>query len=106
MKRKLPEALIVTDEHGRAQRRQEVLRRFKVLCAQAGTRPWSFHATRHFFVSALLNHGVGAEVVRTLAGHGKLEVTQRYAHAIGADLVDGMNRLSPSSKARSRRQPK
>ena len=37
---------------------------------------------------------LSAEVVRVLAGHSKLEVTQRYAHAIGADLEDAMARLS------------
>lgn len=94
MKRKLPEALIVVDKLGGAPRRQKVLRRFKALCVQAGTREWSFHSIRHFFVTALLNRGVSAEVVRVLAGHSKLEVTQRYAHAIGADLEDAMARLS------------
>jgi len=38
-------------------------------------REWSFHSIRHFFVFALLNRGVSAEVVRVLAGHSKLEVT-------------------------------
>ncbi len=98
MKRKLPAALIVTDEHGRAPRRQEVLQRFKALCVQAGTGVWSFHSLRHHFVTSLLRHGVGAEVVRVLAGHSKLDVTQRYAHAIGADLVEAMDRLSVSKR--------
>ena len=63
-------------------------------CAiQAGTRIWSFHAHRHFFVTALLNGGASAEAVRVLAGHSKLEMTQRYAHAIGADLEVAMSRL-------------
>jgi integrase len=81
MKRKLPEALIVVDERGGAPCRQKVLRRFKALCVQAGTREWSFHSIRHFFVTALLNGGASAEAVRVLAGHSKLEITQRYAHA-------------------------
>jgi len=94
MKRKLPEALLVVDELGGTPRRQKVLRRFKALCAQAGTREWSFHSIRHFFITALLNRGVSAEVVRVLAGHSKLEITQRYAHASGADLEGAMARLS------------
>ncbi len=93
MKSKLPEALIVTDESGGTPRRQKVLRRFKALCEQAGTRVWSFHALRHYFITALLNGGASAEAVRVLAGHSKLEMTQRYAHAIGADLEVAMSRL-------------
>jgi integrase len=94
MKRRLPEALIVTDENGRTPRRQKVLRRFKALCRAAGTREWSYHSIRHFFVTALLDRGVSAEAVRMLAGHSKLEVTQRYAHASGRDLRVAMARLS------------
>ncbi len=53
MKRKLPEALLVVDELGGAPRRQKVLHRLKALCRTAGTREWSFHPIRHFFVTAL-----------------------------------------------------
>jgi hypothetical protein len=94
LRRKLPEALIVTDELGRTPSRQKVLSRFKALCRKAGTREWSFHSIRHFFVTTLLDHGVSAEAVRVLAGHSKLEITQRYAHASGRDLEGAMSRLS------------
>lgn len=71
-----------------------MLRRFTALYRAVGTREWSFRSIRHFFVTAPLNRGVSAEVVRVLAGHSKLEITQRYAHAIGTDLHGAMARLS------------
>jgi integrase len=40
----------------------------------------TFHHLRHGFVTALFDRGVGAHVVRELAGHADLATTERYAH--------------------------
>jgi site-specific recombinase XerD len=37
--------------------------------------------------------GASAEAVRVLAGHSKLEMTQRYAHAAPADLRAAIDKL-------------
>jgi site-specific recombinase XerD len=60
---------------------------------QLGVREWSFHSLRHYFCSALIRRGVGVEAVRLLAGHSKLDVTQRYVHATGDDLRAAIARL-------------
>jgi integrase len=74
-------------------RRQEVLRLFKKLCRETGTKEWSFHSLRHHFVSSLLRSGGNPEAVRILAGHSKLATTDRYAHATTDDLVATVRRL-------------
>jgi site-specific recombinase XerD len=49
---------------------------------------------RHYFVTELVRRGAGLEAVRLLAGHSKLEMTQRYAHATGDDLKVAIGRLA------------
>jgi integrase len=92
-KDKLPRARVVLDETGETPRRQDVLRRFKKYLRAAGLKERSFHALRHYFISELMRGGAGAEAVRVLAGHSKLEMTQRYAHAVSADLRAAIDRL-------------
>jgi hypothetical protein len=41
----------------------------------------TMHHMRHGFVTALLDEGVGAHIVKELAGHADLTTTERYAHA-------------------------
>ena len=53
----------------------------------------SFHALRHFFLTALVRGGANLEAVRELAGHSKLHTTQRSVRATGADLRDAISRL-------------
>ena len=53
----------------------------------------SYHALRHYFLTALVRGGANLEAVRELAGHSKLHTTQRYVHATGADLRDAIGRL-------------
>jgi site-specific recombinase XerD len=79
---------------GNTPRRQEVLYRFWKFLKQQGIRRWSFHSLRHHFISELIRRGAGLEAVRVLAGHSKLEMTQRYAHATAADLRSAMDRLA------------
>jgi site-specific recombinase XerD len=90
---KLPRARVVLDEKGRTPRRQKVLTAFKRFLTVNGLPERSVHALRHYFISALINGGAGAEAIRTLAGHSKLEMTQRYAHVGTADLRAAIDKL-------------
>jgi integrase len=94
MKSKLPRARIVVAPGGETPRRQEVLYRFWKFLKSQGLRRWSFHSLRHHFISELIRRGAGLEAVRVLAGHSKLEMTQRYAHATADDLRSAMDKLA------------
>lgn len=85
-RRKLPQARVVLTEHGTTPGRSHVLTVLKRLELKLGVRAWSFHALRHYFISALVRNGASIEVVRLLAGHSKLDVTQRYVHAEASEL--------------------
>jgi integrase len=84
---------LVLNGRGRTPRRQHVLTALKRLQAKCGLRSRSFHALRHYFCSALVRHGASVEAVRLLAGHSKLDVTQRYVHAHAADLEAAIAKL-------------
>ncbi len=58
----------------------------------------SYHALRHYFLSALVRVGANLEAVRELAGHSKLQTTQRYVHATGADHRDAIARFPGNAK--------
>ncbi len=90
---KLPKARVLTDEKGGTPPRQVVLHTFKRFLATAGLKERSFHSLRHFFITELVRRGAGLEAVRMLAGHSKLEMTQRYAHATSADLKAAIGKL-------------
>jgi integrase len=90
---KLPRARLVLDDRGRTPRRQEMLHQFKRFLRRNGLKERSFHSLRHYFISELMRCGAGAEAVRVLAGHSRLEMTQRYAHAATADLRAAIDRL-------------
>ncbi len=90
---KLPRAFVVTDEHGRPVRRQDMLARLKAFEKKAGLEAWWCHALRHYFCSALTRGGANIESIRVLAGHANLHTTQRYVHATGADLRDAIGKL-------------
>jgi integrase len=79
-----PHELLVRNGAGKSPSRQAVLTAFQLLCAKAGTRVWSFHSIRHFFVTMLLQKGGSAIAVQQLAGHEKLETTEGYAHGATA----------------------
>jgi integrase len=63
---------------------------------RAGIEGSTMHHLRHGFVTALLDHGVGAHIVKELAGHADLTTTERYAHAArinkraAIDALDGL----------------
>jgi integrase len=92
-RRKLPTARVVTNAHGRTPGRQCVLSKLKALQARHGLTSRSFHSLRHYFCSVLIRHGASIEAVRVLAGHSKLDVTQRYVHANAADLTAAIAKL-------------
>lgn len=92
VKNKLPRARVVLKD-GATPRRQRVLYEFKKYLRVAGLKERSFHSLRHYFVSELLKCGASAEAVRVLAGHSKLEMTQRYAHAADGDLRAAIDKL-------------
>ena len=81
------------DAKGKTPSRQTVLRVFKLYLLDAGLKERSFHALRHYFISELMRGGASAEAVRVLAGHSTLEMTQRYAHVVTADLRSAIDRL-------------
>lgn len=83
---KLPQARIVVNSRGSTPSRQHVLTVLKALEQRSGVRAWSYHSLRHYFCSTLIRRGASVEAVRLLAGHSKLDVTQRYVHATAADL--------------------
>jgi len=91
---KLPRARVVLTERGSTPSRQLIYRRMQQLQRRLGfQRLWSFHACRHAFVSLLVRGGASLEAVRLLAGHSKLDVTQRYVHATGDDLLAAVGKL-------------
>ncbi len=90
---KLPTARVLINEHGRTPATQHVLTKIKALQARHGLKERSFHSLRHYFCSVLIRNGASLEVVRVLAGHSKLDITQRYVHATAADLTAAIAKL-------------
>lgn len=90
---KLPAARVVLNQSGRTPSRQAVWTELHALLVRHQLTERSFHALRHYFVTALVRGGANLEAVRELAGHSKLHTTQRYVHATGADLLDAIGRL-------------
>jgi integrase/recombinase XerC len=93
VRRKLPHARVVVNERGETPRRQRVLGALKRLERKLQLREWSFHSLRHYFCTTLIRRGASVEAVRLLAGHSKLDVTQRYVHATADDLRAAIARL-------------
>jgi integrase len=90
---KLPAARVVLNQSGRTPSRQAVWTELQALLVRHQLTEWSFHALRHYFLTALVRGGANLEAVRELAGHSKLLTTQRYVHATGADLRDAISKL-------------
>ena len=83
---------------GRTPSRQAVLSALKEVQRRHSLLPRSFHSLRHYFLTALTRGGANIEAVRELAGHSKLQTTQRYLHASRADLRDAVSRLPGNAK--------
>jgi integrase len=93
VRRKLPKARVVVTDNGDTPRRQHVLTRFKAFLKRTSLKERSFHSLRHHFITELVRRGAGLEAVRVLAGHSKLDMTQRYAHATAEDLRAAIAKL-------------
>lgn len=104
LRSKLPTARVVLTSAGTTPRRSHVLTVLKYYEKKLGLRAWSFHALRHFFISELVRRRVSVEVVRILAGHSTLAVTQRYIHAEASELRTGI-RFSLGNWRETAREP-
>ena len=62
-------------------------RRMQRLCKRAGVTHRRYHGLRHTFISHLLQSGVSIYQVMQVAGHRRIETTQRYLHQV-AGLAD------------------
>jgi integrase len=60
---------------------------------RAGLRRTGWHVLRHSFCSHLAGRGVAAVVIKKLAGHSSIAVTNRYMHESEGDLREAINRL-------------
>lgn len=64
-----------------------------------------FHGLRHSFVSATRSAGVPDHIVRAMAGHSTLEMTDRYTHASTVDFADARKRLESAMTGRTAVNP-
>ena len=76
-----PEALSALSTRGEPWGQCGLRELFQRLAKRVGITGSTVHHLRHGFVSELLDHGVGAHIVKELAGHADLNTTERYAHA-------------------------
>jgi integrase len=75
-------ALVALTARGRPWGQGGLRAMFMRAAERAGIVGSTMHHMRHGFVTALLDEGVGAHVVKELAGHADLTTTERYAHAL------------------------
>ena len=93
VRRKLPKARVIVTDSGATPGRSPMLTTFKAMLTRRGLKERSFHSLCHHFIPELVRRGAGLEAVRVLAGHSKLDMTQRYAHATGDDLRAAVDKL-------------
>lgn len=79
--------------NGTTPTRQSILARLNAIEKRIGMHEWTFHQLRHFFCTGLLCSGANVEIVRGLAGHSSLAITQRYVHAMGTDAAAARERF-------------
>jgi integrase/recombinase XerD len=92
---KQPDDFVVVDETGEPPSRQKLYKAFVALQKRLGiSPPWSFHSLRHAFGTHAVRAGANIEAVRELMGHGDLETTAGYLHAVPADRVAVIDALS------------
>jgi integrase len=68
---------------------------------RAGLRRTGWHVLRHSFCSHLAGRGVAAVVIKKLAGHSPIAVTNRYMHESEGDLREAISRLGGDGVART-----
>ena len=65
-----------------------ISRAFKVACRRINLPDaLTLHSLRHTYISYLLQKGVPPKLVRELAGHFSLSITDRYTHALPSDKI-------------------
>lgn len=90
------DALVASSARGIAWGQKGLGAMFQRLAQRAGIVGSTMHHLRHGFVTALLDKGVGAHIVKELAGHADLTTTERYAHALrknkraAIDVLEGI----------------
>jgi integrase len=89
-----PERLIVRGTDGGPIRRQHVLHAYVKLRRRLGLPSGAYHATRHFFASALLRTGTDVETARSLTGHASVKVFERYVHSEADGRREAVERLT------------
>jgi len=72
---------------------------FLRIARRIGIEGATFHHLRHGFVTTLLDRGVGAHVVRELAGHADLSTTELYAHVTAKSKHAAVAMLNPVADA-------
>jgi integrase len=106
-----PEALVFTDELGRAIRRTSFTAIWRPACRRAGLPDTvTFHDLRHFYASALIAKGASVKVVQARLGHASAtETLDTYAHlwpdddALSRRAIDEVLRGSVAPHTRPRR---
>jgi integrase len=88
VKGKNPDDFVVVTERGKTPSRQKLYMQFVALQEHLGIAPtWSFHSLRHAFGTHAVRAGANIVAIRDLMGHGDLETTNGYLHAVAADKV-------------------
>jgi integrase/recombinase XerD len=65
-----------------------ISRAFKVACRRINLpNALTLHSLRHTYISYLLQKGVPPKLVRELAGHFSLSITDRYTHALPSNKI-------------------
>ncbi len=86
--------LVFTTRTGRPIHSSAWRRAFRQSVERAGLLHRSPHTLRHTAASLVLEAGLSAAAARDLLRHGDVRVTNRYSHAIGADVERGASILS------------
>jgi integrase len=71
----------------------ESLSRAAIKCIKRAKLSGSLHTFRHTFISHLVMQGQDLRTVQKLAGHSRLEVTERYAHLAPDHLEKATSKL-------------
>jgi integrase len=75
----------------------------KNLCAQAGVKPFGYHAIRHLTASQLYSMGYSVATIQALLRHKSAGTTERYLRTLGLehirDAVEGLSAMGNMSAA-------
>ena len=96
---KAREARVALSAVGRPWGQHGLREMFLRIARRAGIEGSTFHHLRHGFVTTLLDRGVGAHVVRELAGHADLSTTELYAHVTAKSKHAAVAVLNPVADA-------